>query len=79
MGSFQSARPLQDVRLRKWPGGRVAALKLMISRLEDALNNTLGAQVDQSPVRITSDQVPFIINFKVDGGYRLFKELLQGW
>ena len=73
MGSFQSARPLQDVRLRKWPGGRVAALKLMISRLEDALNNTLGAQVDQSPVRITSDQVPFIINFKVDGGYRLFK------
>lgn len=73
MGSFQSARPLQDVRLRKWPGGRVAALKLMVSRLETALNDTLGAQVDQSPVRITSDQVPFILNFKVDGGYRLFK------
>jgi hypothetical protein len=45
----------------------------MISRLEDALENTLGAQVDQSPVRITSDQVPFILNFKVDGGYRLYK------
>ncbi len=73
MSSFKSARPLQDVRLRKWPGGRVAALKLMISRLEGALENTLGAQVDQSPVRVTSDQVPFILDFKVDGGYRLFK------
>lgn len=73
MGSFRSARPLQEVRLRKWSGGRVAALKLMVSRLEDALNDTLGAQVNQDVTRITSDQVPFIINFRVEGGYRLFK------
>ncbi len=73
MSSFKSARPLQDVRLKNWSGGRVAALKLMISRLEDALNKTLGAQVDQDVARVTSDQVPFIINFRVEGGYRIFK------
>lgn len=73
MGRYRGARPLQEVRLRNWRGGRVAAMKLMISRLEDALNDTLGAQVEQDLTRLTSDQVPFIINFDVEGGYRLFK------
>ena len=73
MGEFRGARPLQEVRLRNWPAGRVGAMKLMISRLEDALNETLGAQVQQDLTRVVSDQVPFIINFEVNAGYRLFK------
>ena len=73
MAKYNISRPLQEVRLRNWPGGRVGAMKLMISRLEDALNDTLAAQVTQDVARVVSLQVPFIIQFNVEPGYRLFK------
>lgn len=75
MAGFRNERPLQDVRLRNWPAGRQASMKLMISRLEDVLNDTLAAQVDQSVARVTSDEVAIIPSrfFIVDGGYRSFK------
>jgi hypothetical protein len=73
MARYRKDRPLQDVRLRNWESGRQAEMKLMISRLEDVLNDTLAAQVDQSVAREISDEVPFIIRMTVNGGYRSFK------
>ena len=61
MSEYKIGRPSQDIRLRNWPAGRVAALKLMVTRLEEALNDTLGAQVEQSIERLLNDQIPFII------------------
>lgn len=73
MARYRKDRPLQDVRLRNWTSGRQAELKLMISRLEDVLNDTLAAQVDQSVAREVSDEVAFIIRMTVNAGYRQFK------
>lgn len=50
-----------DVKLRKWPAGRVAQLKLFLGHLEQALGVSLAAQVEQSPKRKFSEFVPKIV------------------
>jgi hypothetical protein len=72
MAKYSVAFPQQEVRLRNWPAGRVSEMKLMISRLEQALNQTLGGQVLQSAKRKFNDQIPFILDLSVDAGYRQF-------
>ncbi len=70
MAQFKVGRPLQEVRLRNWDAGRVSQLKLAISRLEDEVNRTLPASVQQSARRKVSDQVPFILDLRVEPGFR---------
>ncbi len=50
-----------EVRLRKWPPGRVAQLKLFLGHLEQAVTISLAAQVEQSPKRKFSEFIPKIV------------------
>jgi hypothetical protein len=49
-----------EVRLRKWPPGRVSQLKLFLGHLEQAITISLAAQVEQSPKRTFSEFIPKI-------------------
>lgn len=70
MSRYDTGRPLQDVRLRNWPAGRVNVLKLAVQRLESEMNSLLPATVEQSDRRQISDQVPFPLNLEVRPGFR---------
>jgi hypothetical protein len=61
-----------QVRLRKWPPGRVAQLKLFLGHLEQAVGVSLASQVEQSPKRKFSEFVPKIVpqDVTVDVSYR---------
>jgi hypothetical protein len=61
-----------EVRLRKWPPGRVSQLKLFLGHLEQAISISLAAQVEQSPKRKFSEFVPRITpqDVTVDVEYR---------
>ena len=61
-----------EVRLRKWPPGRVSQLKLFLGHLEQAITISLAAQVEQSPKRKFSEFVPKIVSqdITVDVEYR---------
>lgn len=62
MAKVTRPRSLQsEVRLRKWPPGRVAQLKLFLGHLEQAIGISLAAQVEQSPRRKFSEFVPKIV------------------
>ncbi len=50
-----------EVRLKKWPAGRVSQLKLFLGHLEQAVGVSLAAQVEQSPKRKFSEFVPKIV------------------
>lgn len=50
-----------EVRLKKWPAGRVSQLKLFLGHLEQAVGVSLAAQVQQSPKRKFSEFVPKIV------------------
>ena len=50
-----------EVRLKKWPPGRVSQLKLFLGHLEQAVGVSLAAQVEQSPKRKFSEFVPRIV------------------
>ena len=50
-----------EVRLKKWPAGRVSQLKLFLGHLEQAVGISLAAQVQQSPKRKFSEFVPKIV------------------
>ena len=67
MTRFKVTRPNQDVRLKKWAPGRVSQLKLFLSHLERAVNNSLAAQVEQSSSRKFSEFVPKIPSQNVEG------------
>lgn len=73
MSKYTIGRPSQNVRLRNWPAGRVASMRLMISRLEEALNDTLGSQTLQSAAREFNDNIPFILDFTLSSGFRQFE------
>ncbi len=61
MAQVKRPRSLQsEVRLRKWPPGRVSQLKLFLGHLEQAINISLAAQVEQSPKRTFSEYIPKI-------------------
>jgi hypothetical protein len=47
-------------------------MRLAVSRLEDAVNQSLGAQVLQSSKRKFNDQIPFILDLSIEAGYRQF-------
>jgi hypothetical protein len=51
---------MREVRLRKWPAGRVAQLKLFLGHLEQVVGISLAAQVEQSPKRTFSEFIPKI-------------------
>ncbi len=61
MGRVQSLATQTEVRLRKWPAGRVSQLKLFLGHLEQAVGISLAAQVQQSPRRTFSEFVPKIV------------------
>ncbi len=50
-----------EVRLKRWPAGRVSQLKLFLGHLEQAVGISLAAQVEQSPKRKFSEFVPKIV------------------
>ena len=61
MGRVQSLATMTEVRLRKWPAGRVSQLKLFLGHLQQAVGISLAAQVEQSPKRKFSEFVPKIV------------------
>ncbi len=61
MARVKIPRIQAEVRLRKWPAGRVSQLKLFIGHLEQAIGVSLAAQVEQSPKRKFSEFVPKIV------------------
>jgi hypothetical protein len=72
-----------EVRLRKWPAGRVSQLKLFLGHLEQAVGISLAAQVEQSPKRTFSEFVPKIVpqDITVEASYqevRVFFEPPRG-
>jgi hypothetical protein len=73
VGTFKVGRPSQQVRLRNWPAGRAAEFRLMATRLERGLADTMGARVKQRATRKLSDNVPIIIEFNVNPGFRQFQ------
>jgi hypothetical protein len=73
MAKYTVGRPSQEIRLRNWPAGRVAAMRLMVSRLESALSDSQASQVEQSAARKFNDDIPFILDLVVDSGFRQFK------
>ncbi len=73
MAQFEIGRPNQEIRLRDWPAGRLAAMKLMVTRLEEGLNDSLAAAVKQSAKRKVNANVPIIIEFDINPGFRQFE------
>jgi hypothetical protein len=61
-----------QVRLKRWPPGRVAQLKLFLGHLEQAVGVSLASQVEQSPRRKFSEFVPKIVpqDITTDVSYR---------
>lgn len=72
MSEYRRGFPSHDIRLRNWPAGRAAAMRLAISKLETTLNDTLAAQVEQSAARKLNLEIPFIIDLTVTAGFRQF-------
>lgn len=73
MARYRVGRPLADVRLRDWPAGRNSVMRLMLSRLEEGLNDGLGAGIVQSEKRVYNPEIPIIIEFTVIPGLRQFQ------
>jgi len=73
LAKLQVGRPLQEIRLRNWDAGRLSAMRLMVSRLEEALTDSLGAGIKQSAKRKLNLDVPIIIQFEVIPGFRQFE------
>ncbi len=72
MARVSVPRPNAEVRLRKWPAGRVSQLKLFLGHLEQAVGISLASQVQQSPKRKFSEFVPKIVaqDITIDVEYR---------
>ena len=50
-----------EIRLKRWPPGRVSQLKLFLGHLQQAIGVSLASQVEQSPKRKFSEFVPKIV------------------
>lgn len=70
---YSIARPLQDVRLRKWNPGNVAQFKKVVESLESELNTTMATQVAQGAKRIVSRKVPKITGITLKAGFKNFQ------
>ena len=60
MAEVKLVRPSDDIRLRKWPAGRLSQLKIVIANLEQAINKSLASQVKQTNKRKFSEFIPVI-------------------
>ena len=70
---YSIARPLQEVRLRKWKPGNVAQFKQVITALETELNQTMAAQIAQGGKRKISNRVPKIVGLTIRAGFKNFQ------
>ena len=70
---YSIARPLQEVRLRKWKPGNVAQFKQVITALEAELNQTMAAQIAQGGKRKISRRVPKVVGLTVSAGFKNFQ------
>lgn len=70
---YTLGRPLQNVRLKNWPAGRVSLIKTAIQRLEGILNTSSGSQINQPDKRVISNRVPSILDLTVRAGVRNFQ------
>ena len=72
MARVKIPRPQAELKLRKWPAGRVSQLKLFLGHLQQVIGVSLAAQVEQSPKRKFSAFVPKIVpqDVTVDVEYR---------
>ena len=70
MAQYSQSHNLSDTRLRNWPAGRIAQLKLCIQRLEEGINSSLSQSTLQTARRKVSDQVPFILDLRARAGFR---------
>lgn len=77
MGAIKSGytigRPIQDVRLRNWPAGKVAQLKRAVEQLETQLNQTMAAQVGQGTKAVVSPRVPKVTGLAIHAGFKNFQ------
>lgn len=71
-GQYTSGFPLSEVRMRNWPAGKVAALKRVVSLLENQLNTTMAAQVNQGGARKFNSRVPKVTGLVVKSGFKNF-------
>ena len=69
---YTIGRPLQEVRLRNWTGGRVAQMKRAVEMLEEQLNTTMASQIDQGAKRVVSTRVPKITGVAIATGFKSF-------
>lgn len=74
MSTVKTIKPSEEIRLRKWPPGRVSQLKIVVTSLEQAINSSLAGQVSQSAKRRFSEFVP-VIPFQDISGEVEFREL----
>lgn len=74
VANVKTVRPSEEIKLRKWPPGRVSQLKIVVSNLEQAVNRSLAGQVSQSSKRRFSEFVP-IIPFQDISGEVEFREI----
>lgn len=61
MARFTKSKTSGQVRLKKWPPGRVSQLKLLLSTLDKAANAALAGQITQTSKRVYSPFVPKIV------------------
>jgi len=61
MARFTKSKTSGQVRLRKWPPGRVSQLKVLLSTLDKAANAALAGQITQTSRRVFSSFVPKIV------------------
>lgn len=73
-GGVKTIRPSQEIRLKRWPPGRVSQLKVVVANLEEAVNRSLAGQTIQSSKRRFSEFVP-IIPFQDITGEVEFREI----
>ncbi len=69
---YTIGRPIQDVRLRNWPAGKVAQLKRAVELMETELNKTMATQVNQGQARVLSAKVPKVTGLAVSAGFKNF-------
>lgn len=70
---YTVGRPIQEVRLRNWPAGKTAQLKRAVELLENQLNTTMAAQVDQGSKAVVSSRVPKVVNLQIHAGFKNFQ------
>ena len=69
---YTIGRPIQEVRLKSWPAGKVAQFKRAIELLEGELNETMASQINQGEKRVVSPRVPKVTGLSIKAGFKNF-------